>query len=453
MSPENSSPPVSELLRKRRSARHFLPRAVEREKILALIEAARIAPSACNRQDWHFIVIEDPGVKAVLAREAGASRLLTEAPVAIACLYRNDNPAEGYQSSSAAIENMLIEAANQGLGALWLNSFGDEAGYRKILGFPPEYFLTSVVLTGYPGEEPHPPSRKPIEEIIHWGRFSKGAALPLTHDPDRWTLEQIRAHQRLECGKTRPGTLQDLFSPMEIAAVRSLYPMAGGACLDLFPYDGHASLAFFRPLGCRITFADLSEETSRYSRETLAPAFPGASFLTFDRLDALPDGAFDVATLLFRIERLPGREYRPLFERIRRLLRPGGHFLVAFRASSSLYGVVHRLLLASRGDNVRKTAIHTFFGPYRPVRPEAVASRAMEAGFLVEVHRMFPVPPLLPEFFRLYLQYRRSGGRTYLHREAPESRIAGWIERRMERDAGKDAKLGSLGVALLTKPS
>jgi len=432
--------------------RRFLERPVERDKILALLEAARIAPSACNRQDWHFVVIEDAETRTALVREAGASGLLKEAPVAIACLYRNDNPAEGYQSSSAAIENILIEAANQGLGALWLNSFGSESVYRKILGFPREYFITSVVLAGYADEEPSSPSRKPIEEIIHWGRFSRGNPSPLTHDSDRWTLEQIRAHQRLECGKTRPGTIQDIFSPLEIAAARSLFPSKGGTCLDLFPYDGHSALEFFRPAGSLPTFADLSEEASRYSGETLAPTFPEASFLTFDRLDPLPDGSFDAATLLFRIERLPEREYPLLFERARRLIRPGGCFLIAFRISSSLYGALHRLLLASRGDNLRKTAIHSFFGPYRPVRPDTVARHARDAGFRVEIHRMFPVPALLPEFIRLYRQYRRSGGRTYLHREASDNRIAGWIERRLERTAGKESRFGTLGVAVLTKP-
>ncbi|MBI5904157.1 MAG: nitroreductase family protein [Deltaproteobacteria bacterium] len=452
MSPENRIPPISELLRNRRSVRRFRHRPVERGKILALLEAARIAPSACNRQDWHFIVIEDAEARAALVRDAGASRLLKEAPVAIACLYRNENMAEGFQSSSAAIENMLIEAGNQGLGALWLNSFGNEARCRKILGYPPEYFLTSIVLTGYPDEAPPPPSRKPIEEITHWGRFSEAPAYPLTHDADRWNLEQIRTHQRLECGKTIQGTPQDIFSPLEISEARSLFPLEGGTCLDLFSYDGHSSLEFFRPVKCLATFADLSEETSGYSRETLARTFPEASFLTFERLDPFPDGVFDNATLIFRIERLPEREYRRLFERIWRLLRSGGRFLVVFRISSSLYGALHRLLLASRGDNLRKTAVHSFFGPYRPVRPDTVARHARDAGFRVKIHRRFPVPPLLPEFFRLYQQYRRSGGRTYLHREVPENRFAGWMERRLGRDAGKESRFGTLGVAVLTKP-
>ena len=87
--------PFQQLVSGRRSIRRYLPKPVEREKIAACLDAARLAPSAENAQTWRFLVIDDPDLKARFAREAftgiyGMTKFAAEAPVLVLILSRPD---------------------------------------------------------------------------------------------------------------------------------------------------------------------------------------------------------------------------------------------------------------------------------------------------------------------------------------------------------------------------
>ncbi|MDZ7272180.1 MAG: nitroreductase family protein [candidate division KSB1 bacterium] len=173
-----------ELVRTRRSIRKFVDRPVEREKILACIEAARWAPSAEHVQPWRFIVVDDAELKDRLARSAfsgiySATRWAARAPVLIALLARPDLIANRLGARlqgthyylldmGIAGEHLVLQAHELGLGTCWIGWFSAR-GARKALGLPRRYRVVSLIAMGYPAQATlKPKTRKAIDEICRF---------------------------------------------------------------------------------------------------------------------------------------------------------------------------------------------------------------------------------------------------------------------------------------------
>ncbi len=168
---------VFEAIRTRRSIRKYKDKPVEEEKLFKVLEAARLAPSATNRQPWRFIVITDPKVKESL-RAAYNKDWFTSAPVIIvACAVpeeawtRHDGEEYWKVDVSIAMQNLVLAAWEEGLGTCWIGAF-DEDEVKRALGIPPEIRVVAMTPLGYPAEEKGPVSnRKPLKEIVrynHW---------------------------------------------------------------------------------------------------------------------------------------------------------------------------------------------------------------------------------------------------------------------------------------------
>ena len=82
---------VFEAIKKRESVREYLPKPVEDEKIIKILEAGRLAPSASNRQEWRYVVVRDEETRRKLMRAANNQNFVAEAPVVIACCAETDN--------------------------------------------------------------------------------------------------------------------------------------------------------------------------------------------------------------------------------------------------------------------------------------------------------------------------------------------------------------------------
>ena len=181
---------VFEAIRTRCSIRVYEDRPVEEEKLKIILEAARLAPSAGNRQPWRFIVITDPEVKEVLV-EAKNKMMpppppgapprpfrspLESAPVLIVgCALPGESiPGTGFWKIDVAIalQNLVLAAWEQGPGTCWIGVFHEEEEVKKVLGLPKEARVVSMIAVGYPAEKKEPvSSRKPLQEIVrynHW---------------------------------------------------------------------------------------------------------------------------------------------------------------------------------------------------------------------------------------------------------------------------------------------
>ena len=164
---------VIEVIRKRRSVRSYESRPVERGKIERLLEAARLAPSASNRQEWRFVVVTDPQRRTALAKAAANQDFVGQAPVVIAACAEHDGHVmrcgqPSYPIDVAiAIDHMTLQAVAEGLGTCWIGAFYEDP-VKEILGIPDEIRVVELLTVGYPAASPGALSRLPMESIVHW---------------------------------------------------------------------------------------------------------------------------------------------------------------------------------------------------------------------------------------------------------------------------------------------
>jgi nitroreductase len=181
--------PFQELVRKRRSTRRYLERPVEREKVLACLEAARLAPSAENVQPWRFLVIDDPEIKQKYAASVFSgiysfSRFAAKAPVLIVILARPDLLANriGKQIQDVSFylidvgiagEHLALQAEELGLGSCWIGWFNTRRT-RKFFRIPRPFKVVCLMALGYPqAKSGRERSRKPLAEICWFNDLSR----------------------------------------------------------------------------------------------------------------------------------------------------------------------------------------------------------------------------------------------------------------------------------------
>lgn len=160
----------------RTSIRDYDSKPVEKEKVEKMLRAAMSAPTAMNRQPWHFIVVDRRSVLDALSEANPYAKMLRKAPLAVVVCGDMDKAIEGkgrdfwIQDASAATENLLLAAHAMGLGAVWTGCYPSEErveGVRKILSLPDNIIPLNVVVMGYPAENPQPKDKFKTENISY----------------------------------------------------------------------------------------------------------------------------------------------------------------------------------------------------------------------------------------------------------------------------------------------
>jgi nitroreductase len=161
----------------RRSTRSFTEEPVEKDQIERILEAGRLAPSAKNRQEWRFVVLQKKEVREKLREAAFGQDFVAQAPVAIAVCttnidYRMPNGQLSYPIDLAfAAAFMMLQAVHEGLGTCCVTTF-DEQEVREILTAPFSMRVVLLLLIGHPGSLPEEPTgRKSVKQITgrdHW---------------------------------------------------------------------------------------------------------------------------------------------------------------------------------------------------------------------------------------------------------------------------------------------
>jgi nitroreductase len=169
---------VMEAIRNRFSVRSYLQKSVEPEKLQRMLEAARLAPSAGNRQEWRFVVVTDEGTRGALMHAAREQRFVGEAPVVIAACAQDVEHVMpcGHLSYpidvAIALEHIALQAVDEGLGTCWIGAF-DEAQVKEVLGVPEQVRVVELMSVGYPAVAPGPKNRKPMNEIVMYERWRR----------------------------------------------------------------------------------------------------------------------------------------------------------------------------------------------------------------------------------------------------------------------------------------
>jgi nitroreductase len=169
---------VFEAIKKRYSCRSYENRPVEQEKLDRVLDAARLAPSAKNQQDWRFVVVTDADTKAQLAEAANNQKFVGTAAAIIVACSNNDHvmtcgQAIGPIDVSIALEHIALQAAAEGLATCWIGSFYPEK-VRAVLGIPEYIEIIELMTIGYPADSQKPPRREPIENIVCYEKWRVG---------------------------------------------------------------------------------------------------------------------------------------------------------------------------------------------------------------------------------------------------------------------------------------
>ncbi|MFH1151435.1 MAG: nitroreductase family protein [Actinomycetota bacterium] len=155
------------------SVRGFTGEEVGDEAVDRLLEAACRAPTAGNLQPWRFYVVRDERVKRRLEEAAWGQDFVGNAPVVVVFCADLDVCAHGYgsrgenlysiQDTAAALENFLLAATSDGLGACWVGAFSEQAA-SAALGLPPGIRPLAIVPVGHPARTSSPTRREPVDK-------------------------------------------------------------------------------------------------------------------------------------------------------------------------------------------------------------------------------------------------------------------------------------------------
>lgn len=160
----------------RRSIRKFKPVPVDMNTVKRILDVARYAPSAGNRQPWIFIVVTDKEVKDRLAKIHRWAYPLESAPLGVVVACNKDISPESYQVDCACATMYIMFAAHAlGLGTVWLQTLRSIEDVQKILNLPSNYVPIAMLAIGYPDEQPTAKSRKELKDIAFLNKY--GAAL------------------------------------------------------------------------------------------------------------------------------------------------------------------------------------------------------------------------------------------------------------------------------------
>jgi nitroreductase len=155
----------------RRSVRRYEPKEIPRDVLDQILEAGRQAPSAANKQPWHFIVLTDSEIKMELSKGL-FNRFIKDAPVTIVGCAHKDLIAGKWSmvSTTIALQNMVVAAWAMGVGSCWIGDFNEEK-VKRLLSISENWKIVALVSFGYPAEKPQPRKKKPVEEIVGFNKF------------------------------------------------------------------------------------------------------------------------------------------------------------------------------------------------------------------------------------------------------------------------------------------
>jgi len=173
----------------RRSVRKYSDIKLEKEKLMQVLESARLAPSGSNTQPWNFIIVESNETKEKIASVDHNQKWMLSAPVFIVCVadvccrmspkqdrYIDEESPEPevkqiIRDTAIAIEHILLEADRLGLATCWTGWF-DQKDMRPILNIPDDKYVCGVITIGYGEESPKERPRRTMEDIIRYEKWA-----------------------------------------------------------------------------------------------------------------------------------------------------------------------------------------------------------------------------------------------------------------------------------------
>ncbi len=157
----------------RRSVRRYRREPVPSEHLQQILEAARQAPSAGNRQPWHLVVVRDPEQKRRLAQACNGQLWLADADCIVVAVGLSQVNARWCRvDATIALENLVLAASSLGYGTCWIGAF-DPDRVREVCAIPAEAEIVACTPIGVPEEWPAPRPRKGWGDLFSEDRFGQ----------------------------------------------------------------------------------------------------------------------------------------------------------------------------------------------------------------------------------------------------------------------------------------
>ena len=165
--------PVNVIL-DRRSIRRYQQKTIPKDVFDKILEAGRQAPSAANRQPWHFIIVTDDEIKKELSRSWFNLQIRDSAFTVVGCAYTGlkhiGTRRWSIIDTTIALQNMVIAAWTLGVGSCWIGDFNEDK-VKTMLKIPNNWKVVALISFGYPAEKPHPKRKKPLDKIVNFNKF------------------------------------------------------------------------------------------------------------------------------------------------------------------------------------------------------------------------------------------------------------------------------------------
>jgi len=399
---------VSDAIRGRRSIRVFRKEPLKDEDIKRILDAARWAPTACNKQLFEIIIINDLKLRRAVAQLSNKAYYFHDAPLCLLVLYDKSKELvkEGIApnipaiSAGALIQNMLLEAYSLGIGSLVVGAIARKKQLKAILRIPKFYEPMAFVFFGYPNEDPSPPPRRCCGNFVHLNFFgntlSKSRKTPYLFPnnlhPKRWSWGEwgeFKKRITFFAGRFSWCEPVNIVNPsiagiLDIIAMR-LKNEKAKSLLNTFPGKGLLlrALSWRLPASTKIKAVDYSDETSSILKRELS--FDGVSAeVKAVKLEGkepifpFQNEVFDAITCLFRLENVP--DTRHLLEESFRVLKKNGLIFIALVNKWGPLNSYTQLKMLNKPKDFNKRW-HWSIGPWSPISKNVLVSEARASGF------------------------------------------------------------------------
>jgi len=397
-----------ELLAARLSCRAFTSERLPRDLLNAMLGDALEAPSSCNQQAWHFVVLDQPEDLTRAADLAGGNPHFRDCAALVYLCFQKGWTHDNFsvvQGVAAAGYHLMLSAHLRGWASVWNAGTGDPAKVRELLGLPAIFENQGAIAIGRAA--PDAPARKPprrdLADVVSYGRFARPAesiypakpsdsypfhaisrvSNPFAQwDPKDWTWAQLADYRAWSVWAKSP--LAGVYtSRREGAATEAwldlLAPLpAGAGVLELLPWGGTSTTALARrlPQSARLQVAELHRHNLTFIRDRLEREGITRNIeelLAPDGILPCTDRSLDAVVIPQSLEHMadPAR----MLAEAARVLKPEGQLLLSVRNRSSRAG--------AEWAEVESKGQVPLQGPWTPLRPRALLA-LLEPHFVIE---------------------------------------------------------------------
>lgn len=332
------------------------------------------APSSCNHQNWHFVVVTDRALLERAREIAGGNPHFGTCSALIYLCFQKGYTHGNFsivQSVAAACYHMMLSAHLRGYACIWNAGIGPHDPIRAMLDLPQEFEVQGALAIGVPVPDVAriKPPRRDVSEVVSWNGFQRPAharyplkpadAYPYFEirnednpfaqwNPSHWTWAQIADFRGYAVWAKTPLAGIYVSQRHGDATVVELGLLAGqdmgGTVVEVMPWGGttSAALAAILPETAHLRISELSENATMFISERLAREGVAMDRVSFDLMEegALPyaDGSVDTVVMLQSLEHCP--DPQAMLDEVCRVLRPGGLSLIGVRNALSSYGAL-----------------------------------------------------------------------------------------------------------------